>query len=390
MSERAGKKNLSLQVQWDAETPRHVHTDGTKLRQVLINLVGNAIKFTAEGGVLLDVAQLGDSPEGRCRLRFAVSDTGPGIAAEERERLFQAFSQTQSGLRSQEGTGLGLAISRQYVQLLGGDISVESEPGRGSRFAFELSLERLSDNAPAYAAERQVIGVAPGQPRHRLLVVDDIEVNRQLLLQILEPLGFEVDVVANGEDALAHWQARRPDLILLDIRMPGIDGYEVARRIRVAEPDCRTKLLALTASAFADERERVLAAGCDDFLRKPLRESELLEALARHLNLVFDYGAEVGDKAPSPNMCSKTMVAALRAAPPDWLRQLHDAAIMGQLEGVIEVIESYRGRDPVLASKLSRLAEDFEHGRIVELVERALDAPSNRAPLTDDDEHSIR
>ena len=366
LRERATHKHLSLQVQWAAGVPRHARTDATKLRQVLINLVGNAIKFTAEGGVLLAVDALEGAAAGHCRLRFLVQDSGPGIAPEEQARLFQPFTQTLTGMSAKEGTGLGLAISRQYVQLLGGDIAVDSESGQGSRFRFELDLEVLEDLAVVPAAERTVIGLKPGQPRYRVLVADDIATNRQLLVRYLAPLGFELDEAADGEEALARWREGRPDLILLDMRMPKLDGYEVARRIRAEETDRHTPIVAVTASAFEEQRAEVLAAGCDEFLRKPFREAELFGMLGRHLGLEYLYAEEAAE-VPAAAFDARRLAAlpaALRA-------RLGEALLRLDMAEATAAAQAVAALDPELGAWLGAEIGEMRFEQLIELCESA-------------------
>ncbi len=368
-TQRAADKQLTLQVQWAPAVPRYVHTDATKLRQVLLNLLGNAVKFTTAGKVELAVVRVGAAADaGRCRLGFAVSDTGPGIGVHEQARLFQAFVQTRSGLDAQEGTGLGLAISQQYVRLLGGEIAVESQPGRGSRFAFELDLQVVAALEPA-PAERAIVELAPGPNRPRVLVVDDQMFNRRLLVQTLAPLGFDTDEAADGEAALQRWRAWRPDLICLDLRMPGLDGYEVARRIRAEEPERRTKLLALSASAFAEERARVLDAGCDDFLRKPFRTTELLELIGRQLDLAYRYADEAeGGAAPLQEVVD---AARLRALPGDLLEALRGAVLQLDTRQIAELADKVGGLDPALGAWILGENQDLRYERLLELVDSA-------------------
>ncbi|WP_300456770.1 response regulator [Accumulibacter sp.] len=368
--QRAAQKGLSLKVERQADTPRYVRTDTGKLRQVLINLVGNAVKFTAQGGVVLDVCRApGAAAAGRCRLRFAVGDSGPGIPVDERERLFQAFAQTQSGMRSQEGTGLGLTISREYVRLLGGDITLESAPGQGSRFFFDLDLEAVAAAAPV-VSQRMVVDLAAGQQRYRILVVDDLESNRSLLVKLLEPLGFEVEDAANGEEALRRWREWHPHLIWLDIRMPGLDGYEVTRRIRAAEPERRTQILAITASAFDDEREQVLAAGCDGFLRKPFRPDELLEMMETHLGIVYEY-AEDETKGPADlyTMAALPGVARLCDLPAELRDQLRDAVLCLDIQRTAELTQEVAALDSELGAWLASEAREMRYERLLKLCE---------------------
>jgi len=368
LRERATRKGLSLQVQWAEAVPRHVRADATKLRQVLINLVGNAIKFTQEGSVLLAVDALNAGQDGHRRLRFAVADTGPGIAAEERATLFQPFSQALAGVNSKEGTGLGLAISRQYVHLMGGEIALDSAPGRGSRFFFELEFEVLEGVAAEAEARRLVIGLQPGQPRHRVLIADDIGTNREVLKQYLKPLGLELVEAVDGEEALARWRDGRPDLILLDMRMPKLDGYEVARRIRVEETGRRTPIIAVTASAFEEQRDEVLAAGCDEFLRKPFRDAELFELIGRHLKLDYVYAEET---APAPAAPPATIDPARLGALPEALReQLHAALLALDIARCGELARQVAALDPALGDWLGNEVKEMRFESLIDLCER--------------------
>ena len=371
---QAQDKRLSLQAQWAPEIPRCVRTDAAKLRQVLINLLGNAVKFTVEGGVLLDVTRVTELAAAvpRCRLRFTVADTGPGIDPAEQGRLFQVFTQTQTGLNAREGTGLGLAISRQFVRLLGGDLTVDSRPGHGSCFSFELDFDVIAVAEPPQArAGRAILGLAPHQPHYRVLVVDDQESNRRLLAQLLEPLSFAVQEATNGAAALRLWQEGQPDVLWLDLRMSGgLDGYEVARRIRTAEPTRRTKLLAISASAFDEERAQALAVGCDDFLRKPFRETELLEMMGRHLDLEFQYADAVpGTAAALPQEAIGH--ERLRALPEPLRYQLQDAVLQLDMQRTTTLAEQITEIDPALGAWIADQVRELRYEPVLHLLDSA-------------------
>ncbi|MEB3275118.1 MAG: PhnD/SsuA/transferrin family substrate-binding protein [Prochlorothrix sp.] len=402
---RAESKGLGLFYDCDPAVPQGIVGDERKLRQILINLIGNAIKFTDEGSVSLRVTlasapsavpssaatipnpefgQLEDTaqahrsrslssdadgsiestntlegqnnqPTGRARpaessgsdqehpdptvelvyLTFVVEDTGSGIAPEDLPHLFEAFVQTESGLRSQEGTGLGLPISRQFVQLMGGDLQVESTIGSGSAFRFTIPVQpKLIDQSLALSNTREIVGLAPNQPPYRLLVVDDVFENRQLLQQLLQPLGFEILEAANGQEAVEVWTAHHPDLIFMDIRMPVLSGYGATQQIRALEAESnhspKTMILALTASVFEDERSKIIAAGCDDFLRKPITEDQLFRKLTQHLGVAYLYRDQ-----PTPEVASATATSTAAAPsssnslahqPRAWVAQLNLAA----------------------------------------------------------------
>ncbi len=236
LRERAGNKGLELAVERTAGLPRYIRTDERKLRQVLFNLLGNAIKFTEAGRVVLRAAasdlaagNLGPARNHRL-LHFKVADTGMGIAEQEMGRLFEAFTQTESGRKVGEGTGLGLPISQQYLQLMGGEIRVASQVEVGSTFSFDIPVEIVpAENVQPTRLAQQVIGLAPDQPAYRILVVDDSPDNLALLQQMLAGVGFEVQTAEGGQAALAVLNGWLPHLILMDIRMPGMDGYQAAR-----------------------------------------------------------------------------------------------------------------------------------------------------------------
>jgi CheY-like chemotaxis protein len=278
---RAEGKGLALAYETSVDLPRGVLGDDVKLRQVLLNLLGNAVKFTDQGRVVLRVRWA----DGRAS--FEVEDAGPGISPAERERLFQPFVQTESGRRSGEGTGLGLVISRQVVRLMGGDLLVESRPGHGSTFSFEVRLPAAA--LPGSAAGARVVGLEEGQGQPRVLVVDDTVANRLLLERLLGYAGFEVRQATNGAEAVEAWTAFRPDAVFMDMRMPVMDGREATRRIRDLERGAakRTVIVALTASAFEHERSDIRASGADEVVIKPFEVEAIFEVLARTLGVRY-------------------------------------------------------------------------------------------------------
>jgi signal transduction histidine kinase/CheY-like chemotaxis protein len=281
MELRAHQAGLALDRVLSPGLPRQVRMDAGKLRQILINLLSNAVKFTRRGGVHLDAGIAarrndGETPE----LVFVVRDSGAGIAPDELENIFRPFYQTDQGSQSGEGTGLGLAIARQYAQLLGGELTAASELGKGSAFTLRLPLVPAEAAMPA-PAPRRVLRMAAGQPRWRVLIAEDRIDNQQLLELLLQRVGFEVRIAGDGEQAVAAFQSWQPDFIWMDMRMPVMDGYEATRRIRALPGGRRVKIAAWTASAFREDRDGILAAGCDDVLSKPLEEEKLFEIMER-------------------------------------------------------------------------------------------------------------
>ncbi|MDY6784382.1 MAG: GAF domain-containing protein [Cyanobacteriota bacterium] len=307
----AEAKDLQLRVERSPDVPQYIRTDESKLRQVLINFLGNAIKFTDKGRVILRVSSVnsnvplknnGSPPRPPVspspsppipqspHLHFEVEDTGIGIPPEDIERLFNAFAQTEAGRISQEGTGLGLSISKRFVQLMGGDIAVESKAGVGSLFKFDIAIALVDpSDVPDSKPSRRPLGLQPGQPTYRILVVEDKLANRQLLVKLLVPLGFEVREATNGLEAIALCEQWHPHLIWMDMRMPVMDGYTATREIKLKMGDRAPIIIALTANAFEEDRTEALAIGCDDFVRKPCKEEILLTKIADYLGVEYTY-----------------------------------------------------------------------------------------------------
>lgn len=283
VSMRAGQTGVELELD-AAGLPPGARVDGTKLRQVLLNLMSNAVKFTVQGKVTLRVrGAMRHAQNGcRCELEFEVIDNGPGISLADQARIFEPFIQAE-GPGAQEGTGLGLTISREFVQLMGGELTVESAPGAGATFRFTISVQ-VADDAPENGDD-EVAALAPPQRGRRILVADDNADGCALLESLLQPLGFEVAVVGDGAQALAMVDVWHPDLVFMDWRMPALDGLSATRQIRANAAGPQPKVVVLTASAFAEEREEALAAGADEFMRKPVEQDQLYAVLEQQLGL---------------------------------------------------------------------------------------------------------
>jgi PAS domain S-box-containing protein len=388
---RAGEKHLSLSVRRAEDVPRYVRSDEAKLRQVLSNLLGNAVKFTREGSVALRVSLTDIIPTAQysaATLHFEVEDTGPGIAPEELELVFDPFVQASAEQQPREGTGLGLSISRQYVRLMGGDLFVSSELDHGSLFSFDVQVA-VADAAEGEGVwpRRQVLGLAPDQRApdggpFRLLIVEDRETNRQLLVKLLTglgspPLGFEVREAVNGQEAIEVWERWEPHLIWMDMRMPIMDGHEATRQIKATPKGRETVIIALTATAFEEDRQEILAEGCDDFVRKPFRKDEIFDMLAKYLGVRFIY--EEGPVLPGaveaagPNLSPGVApaVEALSALPSDWRAELQQVTIKADLKQMLNLIEQIRDQNPALADTLVHMALNFEYRGILTLIEKA-------------------
>jgi len=297
---QAEQKGIEIRLDLGEGFPERVFADGLRLRQVVTNLVGNAVKFTDEGGVSIE-ARSAVNVDGTVQLRFAVHDTGIGISPEEFDRLFEPFSQARSTTAQRfGGTGLGLTIARRLVELMGGELRVESEPGIGSTFSFVLPRVAVAGEAPEVAAE--VPEPDPVVARFRVLVVEDNPVNQMLVVRQLERLGYEPTVVDSGVQALERWPSLAVDVVLMDWQMPELDGLETTRRLREVEREgSRVPIIATTASALPGDRARCLEAGMDDFLAKPVSLGTLGAVLTRWLLAPSPPVAEVhGASVPSP------------------------------------------------------------------------------------------
>jgi len=362
--------NAGLELIFDRgdNLPHYIYTDGIKLRQVLLNLLGNAIKFTRQGEVVLSINSIAEVIDGKCSLNFSIRDTGKGIAPEELTKLFEAFSQTDSGKEAQEGTGLGLVISQQFVQLMGGDITVESELNQGTTFSFSIQAKLGKETQEDNTLKQRVLGLALDQPVYKILAVDDKSINRQLLIKLLSPLGFEIKEASNGQEAIAVWDDWEPHLIFMDMRMPVMDGYEATKYIKSTTKGNATAIIALTASVLEEEKAIVLSAGCDDFVRKPFKEQVLFEILTKHLGVQYIYENVESDRLTNEDndlMLSSAHLASLKTMSNDWRSQLSEAAIEGDSNRVMRLIQEIPDQESTTIKILEKLARQFEFDEIV-------------------------
>ena len=368
---KAASKGVAFTVRIGDDLPDFALGDEAKLRQVLINLLSNAVKFTIVGSVTMSV----DWSEARAR--FAVADTGPGISPEEMSQLFEAFVQTSTGIRSNEGTGLGLAISRDYVGLMDGDLHVESEVGRGTTFYLEIPLPREVGTA-AVAEYQRVVGLADGQAPVHVLVVDDVPENRTLLKKLLSPVGLTVTEATNGREAVRIWMEHRPPVVLMDVRMPFLDGIAATREIRrlerkgagpAASRPAAAVIVALTASAFDHDRSAILAAGCDDYIPKPFSDRAVFDRLSSCAGIRFRYQTAAGDAPPRPEAIESVIsVARLARLPHEHVGRLCDAVTIGDVAGALEVVDDIAREDEAVAKELRALVRTYQFDALLELL----------------------
>ncbi|BAT53455.1 multi-sensor hybrid histidine kinase [Nostoc sp. NIES-3756] len=386
---RASQKGLNLISDWDATVPCYVCADEAKLRQILINLLANAIKFTATGTIIMrgraflssnrqkqDTANhntitTSNSPHLQpFVLHLEVEDTGCGIPASETESIFEAFMQTQQG-RQAQGTGLGLSISRQFARLMNGDISVKSTGNQGSTFTCQVLLH-LADSVDLIdsSLKPHVIGLEPGQPTYRILVAEDVVENRQLLIKLLETVGFEVSGAENGAQALSLCQEWLPHLIWMDIPMPVMDGYTATQKIRTTDAGKDVVIIALTASAFQEDYAASLQAGCNDYITKPFTETVLFDKMAHYLGVRYLYAQETASDLNLPTSQTKSLTPSdLRLMPPGWIAQVHEAALDLDDAKLYKLIQKIPSQNKSLADALKSLIDNFHHEAITTLTQ---------------------
>lgn len=381
---RADQKSLAFVYKPLSSLPRIVRADEKRLRQVLLNLLGNAVKFTDVGQVSFTVKVLAQPPqllsdrppeqlaqETLVKVRFQVEDTGIGMTATQIQDIFLPFRQVSEPQRQSEGTGLGLAISHQLIELMGSEIQVQSTPGVGSTFWIDLDLIIVEQGTVPFAPKHARVRRLNGNQR-RILVVDDKEENRLVLVDFLQPLGFEVIEAIHGQDALAKAHEFQPDVILMDLVMPVMDGFEAVRHIRLAPEISQTIVIAVSASVLEMNRQQSQEVGCDDFLSKPIREMDLLERLSQHLNLEWvDVEVDAGDILDSAH--SRDANPVLAAPPAAELEVLLDLALQGDLQAIAEQAARLEKLNPEwipFASHLRQLVKGFRERQILEFIRR--------------------
>jgi len=366
---RAKNGGLDFELSIDVELVRYVRADSGKLRQILINLLSNAVKFTNRGGVCLRARSIpmSDDPA-MVRLQLEVEDSGSGISPELVKNIFEPFYQVSKIQASSKGTGLGLAISKSFVKMMGGEISVDSTPGKGSLFRVELpvALAEATEVVDVGPTGPAVLGLAPGQPAWRILIVEDNLENRLLLSSLLRKAGFEIREVENGKEAIAQFHEWQPHLIWMDIRMPVMDGYEATAKIRSLPGGEAVKIVAITASAFSEQRHDILAAGCDDLVRKPFRDHEIFESMARQLDIKYFY-KETGEEALQRERINLT-AEMLAGLPPELNQELRQTVLALDREAIFAVIERIEPMSPDTAKGLRILMDNFQTGLIGDLL----------------------
>ncbi len=361
---RTEEKGLSFRCQTTDSLPLHVETDQRMLRQILINLLGNAVKFTDQGAVELHVDYQETTQQKL--LLLTIKDTGIGIPQSQLEQIFRPFHQVAHTNRSTEGTGLGLSITQKLVQLLQGSIEVQSQPGQGSEFSITIPLKKVYDfQHEMMEPEYLITGHQP--PSRKILVVDDKLENRIVLTNMLEPLGFEMRVAKNGQEALESVQTSKPDLILMDLVMPILDGFATCQYLKKDPATRDIVIIAISASVFEEDQKQSKAAGCDDFLPKPFKAPILLEKLEKYLQLKWIYQEIPSQNSPltrgSEDQSQETPNLELA-------QEIYKMAEIGDIQGISQVLEEMKkeGKAPHFHQHLEKIAKTFNMKKIREFL----------------------
>lgn len=365
---RAEQKGLTFEHHCDPQLPSGIEADEKRLRQVLLNLMGNAIKFTDHGSVTFTVERLEPSPPGTVRIQFTIADTGVGIAPENLEKLFQAFEQVGERNRKAEGTGLGLAISQQIIQLMGSRIQVKSQPNVGSDFFFEVTLPQATDWSQQQTVEVGNIIGYEGTQRH-LLVVDDRWENRAVLINLLEPLGFVITEAENGQQGLERMRQQRPDLVISDLAMPVMDGFTMLREIRNDETLRSLTVIVSSASVAQMDQQMSLDAGGDDFLAKPVQMQDLLRLLETALHLTWKY--EDNPTPPAEQSSSVGLVSPPTMELQTWLELVQE----GRLKKLMTTAEEFEQRQPEyqpFTRQVIQMARQFQSEQLESFIQSHL------------------
>jgi PAS domain S-box-containing protein len=365
---RSSNKNIAFSIEQTDDLPRYINTDENKIRQILTNLLGNAVKLTEYGSVILRVS-VGVSHKGSYCFNAEVEDTGPGISEKERSKVFKRFEQTESGLRARSGTGLGLAISQQFAHMLHGEITFSSLEGVGTTFRLNVPIGEVDRvYSLAESCKLRVIGLAPTCNVRRVLVVDDEPENCLLLTSMLSEIGFETNEAVDGKSSLELFDRWKPDLVLMDARMPGMDGYEAIRQIRRRKSGNTIPIIAVSASAFEEDRKRMIECGADDFLAKPVRLDSLYSTIASVSGAEYRYLEGNDSHILSQTASSTEMRKHAKSLAFDITAKIRQATIDADFDQVITLVNQIPGLDPGFGDTIREMAEQYDATKIISLL----------------------
>lgn len=376
---RINAKDISFNLDGIDEIPRYITADENKFRQILINLLGNAVKFTPKGGISVRVATI--RTQDKLRLSVEVEDTGMGINESEQDKLFQCFEQTASGRKIQGGTGLGLAISREYARMMGGDITVKSQFGKGSIFNLEITAKKghVSD-VTEISDIHCVIGLEEGQKRPRILAVEDDAENRGLLIRLLRRIGFEVLEAENGLEAVELFSQWHPHFIWMDLRMPIMDGLEATKKIRAMQEGADVPIVMLSASVLEEEIQPIIKAGCNDFVRKPYREQDIFAAMTKYLGIKYVY--EVLSRGETMDF-DGNILQRIKSLSSSLHNELYDAISRLNVNKAEKVIDKIILEDDRLGSILKKYVAQLEFDKIWTILENSAEGKTDPGTVPD-------
>ncbi len=368
--EQALSKQLKLIVETSGDLPHHVIADDHKLRQILINLIGNAIKFTDLGSIVVRARIDNWHKETSC-LIIEIQDSGPGMSEDELGKLFRQFEQTTAGINSARGTGLGLALSRELAILMGGNITVTSEAGKGSVFTINVEIKVGEPEVREASVTKRVTGIDNPKDVYRVLVVDDKKENRDVMGSFLRMVGFETTEAVDGKDAIAKFEQWNPHLILMDMRMPVMDGYEATRRIKSTEKGKQTPIIAVTASSLEDEKKNVLKLDIQGYIPKPFHENELFETIGRVLGINYLYEEETTANALSRYLNNDEIVDEdIAKLPEEVVLQMKHAVETADFHLLTAYIERIEKDYPELSRHLMAQATDFNYVYLLQVLKK--------------------
>ncbi|BDM80407.1 PAS domain S-box protein [Acaryochloris marina] len=370
LSLQANSKDIQFQIHIAPDVPQYVRTDAKKLRQILINLLGNALKFTKRGSVVCQVQWRPSAPERSAHeLHFIIQDTGPGIPGHLLPQLFEPFAQDPLNRETFGGIGLGLTICQRFIHLMKGDISIESVEGQGTTVSFYIQVESGEPVLEPAISETTVEGLAENTPSYRVLVVEDYPDNREILLMMLEVVGFEVKEAVNGQEAVDLNRTWQPHLIWMDLQLPVLNGLEATQLIKSQNPNPPV-IIAITAQALESDEVKALKAGCDDYLRKPYQAAQVFEKMAQHLDITYRYKtSNSSHTSADPISLSADELANM---PPSWIQLLYDAAIMLDEDMLDLLLRDIPDDQHSLKSSLEYLMATYQYDVIMEKAQAIL------------------
>ncbi|MBN2652510.1 MAG: response regulator [Spirochaetales bacterium] len=376
---RANEKRLKFTIKIAENVPQFIDSDEAKLRQVLVNLVGNAVKFTNEGEIKINIEADKIENNKTFILKVSVVDSGEGIHEEDLDYIFGAFKQSKSG-NNAGGTGLGLAISQRIVNLMGGSISAKNIEPHGSSFSFSIPI-LISDKRPIPIKKefKTIIGIAPSSKEITVLIVDDIKNNRNLIKSMISPIGFKILEATNGQEALDLIKVKPPDVVLMDMRMPVMDGYEASSKIKADKETREIPIIAITASAFDDQEHKVLASGVEEYIRKPFNPEELFDKLEQLLHIEYIYSSDLDSTKKQRNDLKTQDLDILSI---NNVTTLKDSLLEGNSKKIREIISQISQESTAVATKIQKETENYNYSKLLQIINLYLNKESHKGDIT--------